>query len=197
MKRLFDLVVAGILLVIMFPVSVIVALLVLVDMGRPVLFAQTRPGLKGKPFRIYKFRTLRVPSEDGLIHESDVRQMTRVGRFLRVTSLDELPQLWNVIKGDMSLVGPRPLLMSYLPLYNDFQMRRHNVRPGITGWAQVNGRNDLSWPEKFELDVWYVDNQTFLLDLRILAMTVGKVIAREGVTTKGKETSEPFVGNAK
>jgi len=196
MKRFFDVTVAVFSLFLFFPIGLAVAFFVLMDMGRPVLYVQTRPGLKGKPFSIYKFKTMRNPSPDGLIHQSDAELITKFGRILRSSSLDELPQLWNVIKGDMSLVGPRPLLMAYLPLYNERQKRRHDVRPGVTGWAQVNGRNNLSWQEKFEMDIWYVENQSFLLDLKILAMTVKKVLKREGITSQGQETSVPFEGNA-
>jgi len=195
MKRIFDVTVAVFVLLLFLPIGLVVAFLVLVDMGRPILYVQLRPGFKGKPFKIYKFKTMRNPSPDGLIHQSDAELITRFGCILRSSSLDELPQLWNVIKGDMSLVGPRPLLMAYLPLYNERQRRRHDVRPGVTGWAQVNGRNNLSWQTKFEFDVWYVENQSFLLDLKILVMTIKKVLKREGITSRGQETSVPFEGN--
>ena len=170
-------------------------LVILVSLGRPVFFVQERPGYKGGGFKVYKFRTMREPNSDGLLGVGDAERMTRVGRFLRSTSLDELPQLWNVLKGDMSLVGPRPLLMDYLPLYNERQMRRHDVKPGITGWAQVNGRNNLSWQEKFELDIWYVENRSFWLDLKILWLTVIKVFKREGISSQEHVTSVRFEGN--
>ena len=159
-----------------------------------LLFRQTRIGLQGKPFTLYKFKTMRdpVPGQDALA--TDAVRMTPFGRFLRATSLDELPTLWNVIKGDMRLVGPRPLLPEYLPLYTPEQMRRHEVKPGITGWAQVNGRNAISWEEKFRLDVWYVDNRTFLLDLRILWLTAWQVLTRKGVSAAGHATMPPFTG---
>lgn len=176
------------------PVLVAVALLVSWRIGKPVLFWQTRPGKHGKPFRIVKFRTMR----DGRDAEGkllpDAERMTALGRFLRAASLDELPELWNVLKGDMSLVGPRPLLMQYLPLYTPEQARRHEVRPGITGWAQVNGRNAISWEKKFELDVWYVDHQSFWLDLKILWLTLWQVVRRDGIRHEGHATMPAFTG---
>ncbi len=163
-------------------------------MGAPVLFRQTRPGRDGKPFRMIKFRTmLDAVGSDGTPLPDDQR-LTGLGRFLRATSMDELPELWNVLKGDMSLVGPRPLLMEYLPLYSQEQSRRHEVRPGITGWAQVNGRNAISWDEKFALDIWYVDNRSIWLDIKILWSTVKKVIAVEGITADGEATMSKFKG---
>ena len=179
-KRLFDLIVALVALVVLSPVLLVLALVVAVSLGRPVIFSQVRPGRDARPFRMFKFRTMRdatTPTGEPL---PDEERLTAVGRFLRGTSLDELPELWNVLKGDMSLVGPRPLLMQYLPLYTPSQARRHEVRPGITGWAQVNGRNALSWEEKFTLDVWYVDNVSFGLDVRVLARTVGQVLRGGG-----------------
>ena len=172
----------------------VLSLLIAWKLGRPVVFVQTRPGLNGVPFKMVKFRTMtqECDSNGGLL--PDAQRMTPFGRFLRSASLDELPELWNVIKGEMSLVGPRPLLMEYLPLYSAEQARRHGVRPGVTGWAQVNGRNALSWEEKFKLDVWYVDNLGFLLDLRILWMTVRKVLIREGVSAEGEATMSKFTG---
>jgi lipopolysaccharide/colanic/teichoic acid biosynthesis glycosyltransferase len=160
-----------------------------------LLFRQTRIGLHGRPFTLYKFKTMRDarPSQDGMA--TDAVRLTRLGRFLRATSLDELPTLWNVIKGDMRLVGPRPLLPEYLPLYTPEQMRRHEVKPGITGWAQVNGRNAISWEEKFRLDVWYVDNRSMLLDLKIIWMTIWQVFARTGISAKGHATMPPFGGS--
>ena len=165
-------------------------------MGRPVIFVQSRPGWQGRPFNLVKFRTMTGDfGENGQVLPDSAR-MTRLGRFLRSLSLDELPELWNVLRGDMSLVGPRPLLMEYLPLYSSEQARRHAVRPGLTGWAQVKGRNLLSWERKFELDVWYVDNHSFLLDLQILWLTIGTVIRREGISNPGETTMPKFRGNA-
>lgn len=195
MMRFFDFVVSLFLLVIMLPALLVTPFLVYFSLGRPVLFVQVRPGLNGKAFKMYKFRTMHEMKDGGLLGVGDMERMTRVGRFLRSTSLDELPQLWNVLKGDMSLVGPRPLLMDYLPLYNERQIRRHDVKPGITGWAQVNGRNHLSWQEKFEMDVWYVENRTFWLDMKILYLTIIKVFKREGVSSKEHVTSVRFEGN--
>lgn len=195
MKRLFDILASLTALVLLSPVLIAVALLVRVKLGSPILFRQTRPGLHGRPFDILKFRTmLDAEDKDGTPLPDDQR-LTPFGSTLRATSLDELPELLNVLKGDMSLVGPRPLLMQYLPLYSKRQARRHEVRPGITGWAQVNGRNAISWQEKFELDVWYVENRTLALDLRILLMTVAGVLKREGITQDGHATAEPFAGN--
>ena len=176
------------------PVLVVMALLVRRQMGAPVLFRQTRPGLHGKPFRMIKFRTMRNAINPQELPLSDSERLTRLGRILRSTSLDELPEFWNVLKGEMSLVGPRPLLMEYLPLYSDEQARRHEVRPGITGWAQVNGRNAISWEEKFALDVWYVDNRTIWLDLKIIWMTAKKVLIREGISAEGEVTMSKFTG---
>ncbi|EAT16125.1 sugar transferase [Desulfuromonas acetoxidans] len=195
MKRFFDIVLSVCVLTIILPIGFVVAAVVYFDLGCPIFFIQLRPGYKGKPFSVYKFRTMKEPSEDGLLGEGDADRLTKIGRFLRKTSLDEIPQLWNVLKGDMSLVGPRPLLMEYLPLYSDRQMRRHDVIPGITGWAQVNGRNRLSWQDKFELDLWYVQNQSFWLDMRILFKTVAKVLLRDGVSSSEHVTSEKFEGN--
>ncbi|KGK84057.1 sugar transferase [Stutzerimonas degradans] len=197
MKRGFDFVVSFLLMLLFAPIFLILYLLVLQDLGRPALFNQQRPGYKGRKFTVYKFRTMYEMEPDGLLGIGDAERMTRVGRFLRSTSLDELPQLLNVLKGEMSLVGPRPLLMDYLPLYNKRQMRRHDVLPGITGWAQVNGRNNLSWQEKFEFDIWYVENRSFLLDMKILWLTVVKVFKREGVSSQGHATSVRFEGNDK
>ena len=186
-KWLFDLAVASAALVVLSPVVAPVVLAVRLTLGSPVLFVQTRPGLNGQPFRLYKFRTM-IEGEAG-----DENRLTGFGRFLRSTSLDELPELWNVIRGDMSLVGPRPLLMHYLDHYTPFQMRRHEVRPGITGWSQVNGRNAITWAQRFADDVWYVDHRSFLLDLRILALTLAKVILRSGVSAEGSATMPQFV----
>jgi lipopolysaccharide/colanic/teichoic acid biosynthesis glycosyltransferase len=195
MKRLFDFIVALCALLSLLLVVIIVSILIRIKLGSPILFTQERPGLNGKVFKMMKFRTmLDGKDKDGNLLPDDQR-MTKFGAFLRSTSLDELPGLFNVLKGDMSLVGPRPLLVQYLPLYNKEQARRHNVRPGITGWAQVNGRNAISWDKKFELDVWYVDNQSFLLDLKILFLTVKKVFVREGMSADGHVTIEPFKGS--
>lgn len=194
MKRLFDVVVSSVLLVALLPLLVIVALAVAIALGSPVLFAQVRPGRHGVPFKMYKFRTmLNACDKDGVLLEDRLR-LTRFGRFLRSTSLDELPELWNVLVGHMSLVGPRPLLMEYLSLYSPEQMRRHEVRPGITGLAQVSGRNAIGWRDRFELDVWYVDNASVWLDLKILARTIAKVLAREGISKTGEVTMSKFTG---
>lgn len=194
MKRFFDFCVAlGALTVLLLPLAV-VALLVRVKLGQPVLFRQVRPGLHGQPFMMVKFRTMTDARDANGQWLSDGDRLTAFGRFLRSTSLDELPELWNVLRGEMSLVGPRPLLMEYLPLYTAEQLRRHKVRPGITGWAQVHGRNALSWEDRFKLDVWYVDNQSVWLDLRILGMTVRKVLAREGIHAAGEATVAKFTG---
>ncbi len=194
-KRFFDLLVAFFGLLIVSPILLIIALLVRVFHGKPILFSQERPGYKGKPFRIYKFRTMtnRTAPDGSLL--PDAERMTRFGRFLRATSLDELPELFNILRGEMSLVGPRPLLMQYLPLYNDEQMRRHEMLPGITGWAQINGRNAISWQEKFKFDVWYVDSWSFWLDMKILWLTGAKVFRHEGISQEGEATVELFEGN--
>jgi lipopolysaccharide/colanic/teichoic acid biosynthesis glycosyltransferase len=194
-KRAFDLVVAGLALVLLWPVILIVALAVRIGLGSPVLFRQKRPGLGGRPFELVKFRTMRIDPEAGTGLDSDSRRLTRLGSFLRSTSLDELPELWNVVKGEMSLVGPRPLLMQYLGRYTPEQARRHEVPPGLTGWAQVNGRNALSWEEKFELDLWYVENRSFLLDLRILLMTAWQVVRPRGISAEGEATMPEFMGS--
>ena len=196
LRPLFDRLAALLLLLVLWPVILIVALLVGANFGSPVIFSQIRPGLYGLPFKMMKFRTMtdeRGP--DGELLPDSVR-LTRFGKFLRSTSLDELPELLNILKGDMSLVGPRPLLMEYLPLYNERQARRHEVRPGLTGWAQVNGRNALSWEEKFEHDVWYVENRSFALDLKILLMTLQKVLKRDGISADGEATMPKFRGTA-
>lgn len=195
MKRVFDLIVSLLSLIVLLPIILLVALLIRIKLGSPVLFKQTRPGLHGKPFNMLKFRSmLDAADKDGKALPDELR-LTRFGRVLRSTSLDELPGLINVLKGDMSLVGPRPLLMQYLPLYSAEQARRHDVRPGITGWAQVNGRNAISWEDKFKLDVWYVDNQSFMLDLKILMLTVIKVFKREGIASATSVTMEGFKGS--
>lgn len=193
-KRVFDIVVAALLLVVLAPVFAVLVLLVRAKLGTPVFFRQTRPGLHGRPFEIIKFRTMTDArdSEGRLLPDGE--RLTRFGRFLRSSSLDELPELWNVLKGEMSLVGPRPLLMEYLPLYSPEQARRHEVPPGITGWAQVNGRNAISWDEKFAMDVWYIDNRSLVLDLRVLVLTAVKVFKREGISAAGEATMPRFDG---
>ena len=196
MKRLIEVVLLLICAPLILPVAFIVAILVYTKLGSPILFKQERPGFKGEPFTIYKFRTMLNSTDAHGNLLSDAERLTRFGQFLRSTSLDELPELWNVLKGEMSLVGPRPLLMEYLPLYSPKQAHRHDARPGITGWAQVNGRNAISWEEKFDLDVWYVDNQSFWLDLKILGLTLRKVIKRDGISAEGEATMSKFKGNA-
>ncbi|MGV1681761.1 sugar transferase [Sphingopyxis sp. NJF-3] len=194
MKRLIDVVTAGLLLLLLLPFLLLLAVLIHSRMGSPVLFRQRRPGLHGAPFEMLKFRTMRDAFADDGTPLADEARLTRFGRFLRASSLDELPELWNILKGDMSFVGPRPLLMEYLPRYNAEQARRHDVRPGLTGWAQVNGRNALSWDQKFALDVWYVDRQSLWLDIRILWMTVVKVLQRDGISAAGEATMPKFEG---
>lgn len=194
-KRAFDLIVSVSALVALLPVLLVTAILVRFKLGSPIFFRQTRPGRDGKPFKMVKFRTMLDAVDKEGKPLPDQLRMTSFGSFLRATSLDELPELWNVIKGDMSLVGPRPLLMEYLPLYSEEQFRRHNVRPGVTGWAQVNGRNAISWEDKFKLDVWYVDNQSIWLDLKILFLTVKKVLVRDGISGEGEVTMSKFTGN--
>ena len=194
-KRTLDVLVSVAALVVLFPVIAVVALLIHRKLGTPVLFRQTRPGKDGKPFQMVKFRTMldAVDAQGNPLPDSE--RMTSFGQFLRSTSLDELPGLWNVLKGEMSLVGPRPLLMEYLPLYSKEQYRRHEVRPGVTGWAQVNGRNAISWEKKFRLDVWYVNNCSFWIDIKILLYTVKKVLVRDGVRGEGEVTMGKFKGN--
>ena len=194
MKRVFDVIAAALALLLLSPLLLVLAVLVRILLGSPVLFRQERPGLKGDAFQLLKFRTMTdACGTDGQLL-ADNERLTRFGRLLRRSSLDELPELWNVLRGDMSLVGPRPLLMEYLPLYSAQQARRHEVRPGITGWAQVNGRNAISWEEKFELDVWYVDHRSFWLDLRILFLTCWCVLSRRGVSAAGHVTMQKFRG---
>ena len=193
-KRILDILLSAAGLLALSPVLAVVALAILVSEGRPVLFRQVRPGFRGQPFEMLKFRTMSTRlGPDGRPLPDDQR-LTPLGRFLRATSLDELPELWNVLRGEMSLVGPRPLLMQYLPLYSAEQARRHDVRPGLTGWAQVNGRNAISWEEKFRLDVWYVDNRSFWLDVKILALTIVKVFRRDAISADGHATMPPFEG---
>jgi lipopolysaccharide/colanic/teichoic acid biosynthesis glycosyltransferase len=197
LKRFFDIVASLAGLIVLFPVIVVVAYLIRKHLGSPILFRQVRPGLGGKPFEMVKFRSMRDALDANGNPLPDSERMTHFGRFLRSSSLDELPELWNVIKGDMSLVGPRPLLMEYLPLYDEVQFRRHDLRPGVTGWAQINGRNALSWEEKFKLDVWYVDNQSLWLDLKIIFLTIKKVLVRDGISAEGEVTMSKFTGSKK
>ena len=194
MKRIFDVVLSSLGLLVLWPFVIGIAFFIYLYMRGPIFFVQTRPGYKGKPFAMIKFRTMLDAVDAQGNPLPDDQRLTRLGSFLRSTSLDELPELWNVLKGDMSLVGPRPLLMEYLPLYSPEQARRHEVRPGVTGWAQVNGRNALSWDEKFKLDVWYVDNQSLWLDIKILFLTVKKVLVREGISADGEATMSKFKG---
>lgn len=194
-KRLFDLALTVPALVILSPVLVVLSLLVRLNLGSPVLFCQQRPGLRGRPFLLYKFRTMANAHDSHGNMLPDKQRLTGFGRFLRSTSLDELPELFNVLKGDMSLVGPRPLLMQYLQRYSPEQARRHEVKPGITGWAQVNGRNAITWEEKFQLDVWYVDNWSLWLDIKIIFLTIWKIFSREGINQAGQATMEEFMGN--
>lgn len=194
MKRVFDLIVAMVILSLAWPIILITAVLVRVNLGSPVLFRQQRPGLHGRPFYIYKFRTMSQARDERGELLPDANRMTALGLLMRKFSLDELPQLLNVLKGELSLVGPRPLLMEYLPLYSTEQARRHDVRPGITGWAQVNGRNAISWEDKFRYDVWYVDHQSFWLDMKILWLTAMKVVRPEGISQAGNATMEKFQG---
>ncbi|MCZ4323462.1 sugar transferase [Pseudomonas anguilliseptica] len=195
MKRLLDIVLASFGLIILGPIIATVAVCIRRKLGSPVIFSQVRPGLHGMPFKMVKFRTMRDALDFDGNPLPDSQRMTRFGSFLRASSLDELPELWNVLRGDMSLVGPRPLLMEYLPLYSAEQYRRHEVRPGVTGWAQVNGRNALSWEEKFSLDVWYVNNRSVWLDCKILFLTVRKVMVRDGISADGEVTMTKFTGN--
>ena len=194
-KRLFDLIASALALIVLSPVLGLTALLVRIQLGGPILFRQQRPGYKGRPFHIFKFRTMidRFAPDGSLLPDSE--RLTRFGRALRSTSLDELPELFNILRGEMSVVGPRPLLMEYLPLYSAEQARRHDIPPGLTGWAQVHGRNALSWQDKFRLDVWYVDHWSFWLDLKIIFLTLVKVFKREGITQEGRATAEKFTGN--
>ena len=194
-KRAFDILSAAIGLIVFSPILIVISLMIRSGMGSPVLFRQTRPGSHEKPFQMIKFRTMRDAVDADGRPLPDAERLTKLGRFLRSSSIDELPELWNVLKGDMSLVGPRPLLMEYLPLYSPEQARRHEVRPGVTGWAQVNGRNAISWDEKFALDVWYVDNRSLWLDLKIIWLTIRRVIKRDGISAAGEATMSKFTGN--
>lgn len=195
LKRICDITIATTALITLSPVYTVVAYKVRKNLGSPVLFRQTRAGIHGEPFKIYKFRTMKDTTdiEGNVLPDED--RLTEFGKQLRATSLDELPQLWNVIKGDMSIVGPRPQLMEYLPLYDEKQFRRHLARPGVTGYAQVNGRNGISWEKRFKLDVWYVDNQSMLLDIKILLKTVKQVVTRAGISAEGEATMSRFTGN--
>jgi lipopolysaccharide/colanic/teichoic acid biosynthesis glycosyltransferase len=193
--RGIDVLVAGIALVLLSPLALVVALLCATQLGRPVLFRQARPGLGGRSIEIVKFRSMRDANDSNGHPLPDDERLTPFGKLLRRSSLDEIPQLWSVLKGDLSLVGPRPLLMEYLSLYTPFQMRRHEVRPGITGWAQVNGRNAIDWDRKFELDVWYVDNRSLWLDIKILLLTVAKVVRGDGISSRGSVTMPAFTGS--
>ena len=197
LKRLTDLVLGIPSLMALVPLMLCLALAVRFRLGSPVLFRQERPGLHGRPFMLVKFRTMTGAADTDGRPLPDADRLTRFGRFLRSTSLDELPELWNVLKGDMSLVGPRPLLMEYLPLYSPRQSRRHEVKPGLTGWAQVNGRNTLTWEDRLEMDVWYVENRSWLLDLKIIWKTIGIVLHREGISRQGSATMEKFQGKMK
>jgi lipopolysaccharide/colanic/teichoic acid biosynthesis glycosyltransferase len=195
LKRSFDILVSLIILIIFSPVILLIVFLIAVLLGAPVFFIQIRPGLKSKPFNLYKFRTMtnEIDSDGNLL--SNKNRMTKLGNILRSFSLDELPEFFNVLKGEMSLVGPRPLLMEYLSQYNATQIKRHDIKPGITGWAQINGRNAITWEEKFKLDIWYVNNQSFWLDIKILFLTVSKVLSREGISHKGNVAMPRFTGN--
>lgn len=195
MKRFFDILASSMGIIILSPLLIFLALILRVKLGSPVIFVQKRPGLHGRPFKILKFRTMNDKRDSHSNLLSDERRLSGFGRFLRSTSLDELPELFNVIKGDMSLVGPRPLLMEYLARYTKEQARRHDVRPGITGWAQVNGRNALTWEDKFKMDVWYVDNHSFFLDMKIIFLTLWKIVKREGISQPGHATMEEFKKN--
>lgn len=193
-KRIFDIAFSLLALFMLSPIFLVISVLVRRHLGSPVIFRQLRPGLLSKPFQMYKFRTMSDARDFCGMLLPDEKRLTTLGRFLRSTSLDELPELWNVLLGDMSLVGPRPLLMEYLQLYSDVQKRRHEVKPGVTGWAQINGRNSIPWYKKFELDVWYVDHQSLLLDLKILFLTFWKVVKRSDINQAGQATVEPFNG---
>ena len=194
-KRLFDIVASASGLIFLSPVFLILIYLIRKNLGEPVFFTQERPGKDGKPFKMIKFRSMRDAVDKDGNPLPDSERLTPFGKKLRAASLDELPELWNVLKGDMSLVGPRPLLMSYLPLYNDFQFRRHEMRPGVTGWAQVNGRNAISWDEKFAYDIWYIDHFSLRFDMKILFLTIKKVFIKEGISAEGEATMPYFTGN--
>jgi lipopolysaccharide/colanic/teichoic acid biosynthesis glycosyltransferase len=194
MKNIIDFIISLLGIILLAPFLVIIGLIILFAFGSPIFFIQSRPGFLGKPFKFFKYRTMTNKKDKNGNLLPDKNRLSPLGSFLRKTSLDELPSLWNVLKCDMSLVGPRPLLMEYLPLYSEEQMRRQEVKPGITGWAQINGRNAITWEEKFKLDVWYVDNRSLFLDLKILLLTIWKVFTREGISPKGRSTMEKFNG---
>jgi len=195
MKRIFDLILTIPAYFLLSPLMMLIAVIIRLTMGKPIFFRQIRPGFHGKPFTIYKFRTMLNAYDKNGNLLPDKERLTRFGKFLRSTSLDELPELFNILKGEMSIVGPRPLLMQYLERYSPEQARRNEVRPGLTGWAQINGRNAITWEEKFRLDVWYVNNQSFRLDMKIIFMTILKVLKREGISQRGQATMEEFMGN--
>ena len=195
MKRVFDLIVSGCLILILSPLLLTVAGIVRLRMGKPILFVQTRPGLNEKPFKLVKFRSMTNDADIDGTPLSDAQRLNPFGQFIRATSLDELPELWNVLKGEMSMVGPRPLLMEYLPRYNQRQSLRHSIKPGVTGWAQINGRNTTDWIDRFEMDVWYVENRSMLLDCKIILKTFLKVLSREGVSAANHVTKDEFLGN--
>jgi lipopolysaccharide/colanic/teichoic acid biosynthesis glycosyltransferase len=194
-KNVFDIGIAIVALIILLPICALICVAIFFTMGRPIIFLQDRGGKNGTVFKLYKFRTMSNETDEQGKLLTDNKRLTKLGKFLRSASLDELPGILNVLRGELSLVGPRPFIAEYLPLYSDEQKKRHNVKPGITGWAQINGRNNLSWEEKFKLDVWYVDNQSILLDLKILLLTIKKVLTRDGVSSAGHVTSEKFKGN--
>lgn len=195
LKRFIDLFLSFTGLLLLWPLMLAIAVLVRINLGKPIIFAQTRPGYLGKSFEIYKFRTMSNELSDNGELLPDQFRLNRFGKFLRSTSLDELPNLWTIIRGDMSIVGPRPLLMEYLPLYNSEQAKRHLVKPGLTGWAQINGRNAIGWKEKLALDTWYVENLSILLDMKIIFITIKKTIMREGISAEGEATMSKFTGN--
>ena len=194
-KKMLDFLLSFLLSIILLPILIFISILIYFSMGSPIIFAQKRPGLKGNPFTFYKFRTMLDEKDSVGKYISEKHRITRLGRILRRLSLDELPSIFNVLKGDMSFIGPRPLLMEYLPLYSKKQFSRHNIKPGITGWAQINGRNSISWEEKFEFDVWYVKNQSVLLDLKIFFLTIWKVVKKEGIDNSKNSTMPPFLGS--
>ena len=197
MKRLTDIFIIFLGLPLLIPAYILIAMLIKIKLGSPIIFKQTRPGLNGEVFNLIKFRTMTNKIDEFGNPLSDSKRLMKFGKFLRSTSLDELPELWNVLNGSMSIVGPRPLLEEYMPLYSQDQARRHNVRPGITGWAQINGRNSISWEDKFDYDQWYVDNQSFLLDIKIILLTIVKVIKRDGISSQGEATMSKFTGTKK
>lgn len=197
MKRLTDIFIIFLGLPLLIPAYILIAMLIKIKLGSPIIFKQTRPGLNGEVFNLIKFRTMTNKTDEFGNPLSDSKRLMKFGKFLRSTSLDELPELWNVLNGSMSIVGPRPLLEEYMPLYSQDQARRHNVRPGITGWAQINGRNSISWEDKFDYDQWYVDNQSFLLDIKIILLTIVKVIKRDGISSQGEATMSKFTGTKK